>query len=157
MKIYTPSPNYMKQKSIITCYSNQEQIHDQYKDEDDITINNNNTLNHCNDISIYTTQGFNDIDLKCNDDSSLCDISGSIYCTHLNDECSSLIFNNINHKYQCENNDEFCMSLSPSISPTLSSVGINEIDEMDEINGMNGIPSSRPTDHRPNPTVVGLF
>ena len=141
MKIYTPSPNYMTQKSIMTCNFDQDQ--DQYKDEDDIGTNTN-TINHCNDISIYTTKGFDDIELKCNDDSSLCDISGSIYCSHFDDQCSSFIYNELDYNYKCQDR-EFCMSpsLSPSLPTTFEYVPI---------------PSSRPTNRANiNPTIAGLY
>eukprot|EP00486_Rosalina_sp_Unknown_P015509 CAMPEP_0201594402 /NCGR_PEP_ID=MMETSP0190_2-20130828/191733_1 /ASSEMBLY_ACC=CAM_ASM_000263 /TAXON_ID=37353 /ORGANISM="Rosalina sp." /LENGTH=898 /DNA_ID=CAMNT_0048054007 /DNA_START=344 /DNA_END=3037 /DNA_ORIENTATION=- len=120
----------------MTCNSDQDGY--SYRDENDRDITRRNIPNHCNDISIYTTQGFEDIDLKCNDDSSLCAISGSIYCTHLDDECTSFTYHEEDDRYQCENNN-FCVTSPPSLAPT-PTIALEDDAPL---------PSSRPTNINP--------
>eukprot|EP01084_Bolivina_argentea_P278246 475267_1 len=117
MTIYTPyNTNTPSISSIITCNSD---------------IANHN---QCKNINIHTNKGFNDIQLQCNDGTSLCHISGNMQCQYTNNNiCNLFTYKNNEIGYQCNDNN-FC--LTEVIPPKLPIISSTSIDIVTQNGGM---------------------
>jgi len=107
LTIYTPNPaNTNYKTSALTCNSDAPYV----------------SLNQCTDITVFATRGFTDIELKCNDGSALCEITGSMHCgqdsQYSYDECTEFLYLDEQSGYQCSNYN-FCRS-----STTISNLNI---------------------------------
>ncbi len=116
MTIYTPyNTNTPSISSIITCNSD---------------IANHN---QCKNINIHTNKGFNDIQLQCDDGTSLCHISGSMQCQYTtNNICNLFTYENNEIGYQCNDNNFCLINVIPPKLPIISTTNINIVTQ----NGM---------------------